>query len=243
MTVAGERLPTVLIVDDEPALLDVLDAYLRADGFAVLTAGDGIAAVETTLRERPDLVILDLNLPRRSGLDAFRDIRRVLDVPIIMLTARGAEVDRVVGLELGADDYVTKPYSPREVVARVRTVLRRRVGATPPPASLPPTERHEIRRIGDLTIDRTAHEVRRGSKAINVTPTEFRLLEVFGAHPGQAFTRDRLVELVAGDGGGDAYDRTLDRHIANLRHKIEDDAQHPRYILTVYGVGYKAPGA
>ena len=235
--VAGERSPTVLIVDDEPALLEVLDAYLRADGFAVLTAGDGIAAVETTLRERPDLVILDLNLPRRSGLDAFRDIRRVLDVPIIMLTARGAEVDRVVGLELGADDYVTKPYSPREIVARVRAVLRRRT------ASAPPLETHNIRRIGDLTIDRAAHEVRRGSQAINVTPTEFRLLEVFSAHPGQVFTRDRLVDLVAGEGGGDVYDRTLDRHIANLRHKIEDDAQHPHYILTVYGVGYKIAGA
>jgi DNA-binding response OmpR family regulator len=231
------RKTTILVVDDEAALLDVLDAYLRDEGFVVLRATDGRAAVDLALAERPDLVLLDLNLPVLSGLEAFREIRSQLDVPVIMLTARGAEVDRVVGLELGADDYVSKPYSPREVVARVKTVLRRfssSAGAGNAPRRTP----HDKRRIGELTIDLTAHDVARDGTPIKLTPTEYRLLCIFVDHPGQVFTRDHLIELISTD-GSEVFDRTLDRHIANLRAKIEVDPQHPRYVLTVYGAGYK----
>jgi two-component system alkaline phosphatase synthesis response regulator PhoP len=231
-----ERKPTILVVDDEPALVDVLEAYLRDDGFVVLRAGDGRSAVEIALSRKPDLILLDLNLPNVSGLEAFREIRAQLDVPVIMLTARGAEVDRVVGLELGADDYVSKPYSPREVVARVKTVLRR--SAPAPAASAPRRAAHDIRRVGDITIDLTGHDVSRAGVAIKLTPTEYRLLCIFADHAGQVFTRDHLIELISTD-GGEVFDRTLDRHIANLRAKIEADPQHPRYVITVYGVGYK----
>ena len=231
------RKTTILAVDDEPALLDVLEAYLRDEGFEVLRALDGRAAVDIALAERPDLVLLDLNLPVLSGLDAFREIRAQLDVPVIMLTARGAEVDRVVGLELGADDYVSKPYSPREVVARVKTVLRR-FAATAEPGAVPRRAARDVRRVGEITIDLTGHEVLRDGEPIKLTPTEYRLICIFADHPGQVFTRDHLIELISSD-GGEVFDRTLDRHIANLRAKIETDPQRPRYVLTVYGVGYK----
>jgi DNA-binding response OmpR family regulator len=231
-----EKPATILVVDDEPALVDVLEAYLTSEGFAVLRAADGRAAVDLALAHAPDLILLDLNLPKLPGLEAFREIRAQSDVPVIMLTARNSEVDRVVGLELGADDYVSKPYSPREVVARVKSVLRRK---RPPAAGLPPARApHDVLRIGDLTIDRTAHEVARAGHAIKLTPTEYRLLGIFAGHPGQVFARDHLIELLSND-GGDVFDRTLDRHVANLRAKIERDVQHPEYILTVYGVGYK----
>jgi DNA-binding response OmpR family regulator len=234
----GERQTTILVVDDEPALVDVLEAYLRDEGFAVLRAADGRTAVDLALAQRPDLVLLDLNLPVLSGLEAFREMRAVLDVPVIMLTARGAEVDRVVGLELGADDYVSKPYSPREVVARVKSVLRRH--AVPAEVASAPVRRvaRDVRRIGEITIDLTGHEVTRDGEAIKLTPTEYRLLCIFADHPGQVFTRDHLIELISGD-GGEVFDRTLDRHIANLRAKIEVDPQRPRYVITVYGAGYK----
>jgi DNA-binding response OmpR family regulator len=225
--------PTILIVDDEPALLDALEAYLRDEAFTVLRASDGRTAVDIALARQPDLILLDLNLPKVSGLEAFREIRAQLDVPIIMLTARGNEVDRVVGLELGADDYVTKPYSPREVVARVKTVLRRRRPVATPGRTVP-----ELRRIGDLSINLTGHSVSRNGVAIKLTPTEYRLLCIFADHPGQVFTRDHLIELVSAD-GAEVFDRTLDRHVANLRAKIETDPQNPRVIVTVYGVGYK----
>ena len=238
---AGRR-QTILVVDDEIALIDVLEAYLRDDGFAVLRAGDGDLAVEIALRERPDLILLDLNLPKLPGLDVFRTIRAQHDVPVIMVTSRGGEIDRVVGLELGADDYVSKPFSPREVVARVKSVLRRRAPAAVPASAAPDAPiahvAHEVRRIGELTIDRTAHEVVQNGKTVGLTPTEYRLLGVFADHPGQAFSRDHLIELIAKD-GSEVFDRTLDRHVANLRAKIEADVAHPRYILTVYGVGYK----
>jgi DNA-binding response OmpR family regulator len=227
--------PKILIVDDEPALLDVLEAYLEDDGFEVVRAGDGRAAVDLAFSEQPDLLLLDLNLPKLSGLDAFREIRARSDVPVIMLTARGSEVDRVVGLELGADDYVSKPYSPREVVARVKSVLRRRIPASAGTAGRP---QHEVLRIGDISIDRTAHEVARAGAPIKLTPTEYRLLGIFAEHPGQVFTRDHLIELISND-GGEVFDRTLDRHVANLRAKIEIDVARPHYVLTVYGVGYK----
>jgi DNA-binding response OmpR family regulator len=231
------RKPTVLVVDDEPALVDVLEAYLRDEGFTVLRAADGRAAIDITLAQRPDLVLLDLNLPAVSGLEAFREIRAHSRIPVIMLTARGTEIDRVVGLELGADDYVSKPYSPREVVARVKTVLRRHLASAGPAATQQRAAR-DIRRVGDLTIDLTGHEIVRDGTPIKVTPTEFRLMCIFADHPGQVFTRDHLIELISND-GGEVFDRTLDRHIANLRSKIEPDPQHPRYVLTVYGAGYK----
>ena len=231
----AERTPKILVVDDEEALAEVLEAYLENEGFDVIRTGDGRTAVDLALSERPDLVLLDLNLPRLPGLDAFREIRAQADIPVIMVTARGSEVDRVVGLELGADDYVSKPYSPREVVARVKSVLRRQRPAVAVPSTRPA---HDVVRIGDLAIDRTAHEVRRGGTTIKLTPTEYRLLGIFVDHPGQVFARDHLIELLSND-GGDVFDRTLDRHVANLRAKIELDVQHPHYVLTVYGVGYK----
>ncbi len=223
----------MLIVDDEPALIDVLEAYLVAEGLRVLRAEDGRSAVEIALSERPDLVLLDLNLPRLSGLDAFREIRAHLDVPVIMLTSRGSEVDRVVGLEMGADDYVSKPYSPREVVARVKSVLRRRPGV-----AAVASPKHDVVVAAGISIDRTTHDVARDGVAIKLTPTEFRLLEIFVRHPDQVFTREHLIALIATD-DGDVFDRTLDRHIANVRAKLEVDARNPRYIVTVYGIGYK----
>ena len=212
-----------------------MEAYLRNDGYTVLRTGDGRSAVELALSRRPDLILLDLNLPRLSGLDAFHEIRMQYDVPVIMVTARSGEVDRVVGLELGADDYVSKPYSPREVVARVKTVLRRRVAQTQGTVERP---QHDVHSVADLTVDRTAHEVTRNGRAINLTPTEYRLLGILLDHPGQVFTREHLIDLIAVD-GAEVFDRTLDRHIGNLRSKIEPDPQRPRYILTVFGAGYK----
>jgi DNA-binding response OmpR family regulator len=164
-------------------------------------------------------------------------MRAHFDVPVIMLTARSGEVDRVVGLELGADDYVSKPYSPREVVARVKTVLRRR-GSGGVSRDAVPRAPHDVLRFADISIDRTAHEVSRAGKHIKLTPMEYRLLGIFLEHPGQVFTRDRLIDLISVD-GSEVFDRTLDRHVANLRAKLEADPQHPRYIVTVFGAGYK----
>jgi two-component system response regulator RegX3 len=221
---------TVLVVDDEPALLEVLEQYLRDDGFGVLLAHDGPTAIDLFAKHAPDLVLLDINLPGFPGTEVLRRIRAERDVPIIMLTARVNEVDRVVGLELGADDYVGKPYSPREVVARVKSVLRRSERAE---ALTPPTGK----RIGAITIDALAHEVRVEGKPVTLTPTQFKILDVLAAHVGQTLTRDQLLQHVSVD--GDVFDRTLDRHIANLRSRIEPDPANPRYIVTVFGVGYK----
>ena len=222
---------TVLLVEDEAPLADVLEQYLKDEGFSVLRAADGPTAVELHGKHHPDLILLDLNLPGYPGTEVLRRVRAERDVPIIMLTARTNEVDRVVGLELGADDYVGKPYSPREVVARAKTVLRR-------------SERHDTparasseRRVGGLTIDAIAHEVRVDGNPVTLTPTQFRILEVLAEHVGQTLTRDQLLQRVSAD--GDVYDRTLDRHIANLRARIESDPANPRYIVTVFGIGYK----
>ena len=220
---------TVLVVDDEPALLDVLEQYLRDEGFAVVRAADGPSAVELFKSHLPDIVILDLNLPGFPGTEVLRQIRAIRDVPVIMLTARVHEVDRVVGLELGADDYVGKPFSPREVVARVKTVLRRTDHSEATPS-------HE-KRIGAITIDSLAHDVHVDGKPVTLTPTQFKILEVLASHVGQTLTRDQLLERVSAD--GDVFDRTLDRHIANLRARVEPTPSSPRYIVTVFGVGYK----
>jgi len=220
----------VLVVDDEPSLLDVLEQYLHDDGFEVLRASDGPTAVELFSTHHPDLVVLDLNLPGLPGTEVLKRIRAERDVPIIMLTARIDEVDRVVGLELGADDYIGKPFSPREVVARVKSVLRRSERAEREPSAAE-------RQIGAITIDNVAHEVRVGGEPVTLTPTQFKILDVLASHVGQTLTRDQLLERVSAD--GDVFDRTLDRHIANLRARIEPDPTRPQYIVTVFGVGYK----
>jgi len=230
-----EPIKRVLVVDDEPAIRDVVAQYLRDEGFVVDEAGDGLAALERAAANPPDLLILDLNLPHLSGVEVFRRLRESSDVPVIMLTSRVNEVDRVVGLELGADDYVGKPFSPRELVARVKTVLRR--------SSRPAVDAHAggepPQIVGDIEIDRVGHEVRIRGEAVALTPMEYRILEVLSSNLGRAFSRDQLLDKIATDGGGHVFDRTLDRHIANLRQKLERDPSHPRYIVTVFGLGYK----
>ena len=221
---------TVLLVDDESALLDVLEPYLCADGFTVVRAADGLTAIELFRRHQPDLVLLDLNLPGFPGTEVLRKMRAVRDVPIIMLTGRVEEIDRVVGLELGADDYIGKPFSPREVVARVKSVLRRTERTAAAAAG-------NVVRVGALAIDSAAHEVHVDGKPVTLTPTQFKILDVLARHVGQTLTRDQLLERVSSD--GDVYDRTLDRHIANLRARVEPEPTHPRYIVTVFGLGYK----
>jgi two-component system, OmpR family, alkaline phosphatase synthesis response regulator PhoP len=227
----------ILIVDDEPQIVEIVERYLSDEGFSVCRAFDGAQAVAVQESEQPDLVVLDLKMPVMNGMDAFRAIRAHSGVPIIMLTSRGDEVDKIVGLELGADDYITKPFSPREVVARVKTVLRR-AGDGAAEAADVPAKLDAAVTIGDLIIDSREHEVRMHGEPIGLTPTEFRILEVLAANPGRTFTRAQLLDQVKGD-DLEIFDRTLDRHIANLRHKIETDASKPRYIVTVFGVGYK----
>jgi DNA-binding response OmpR family regulator len=230
----------ILVVDDEPEIVEIVEHYLADDGYQVCHAFDGAEGVRAFDREGPDLVILDLKMPVMNGVETFREIRVRSSVPIIMLTSRSEEVDRVVGLELGADDYITKPFSPREVVARVKAVLRRSSG-TPAAAAAGaagPAADDPITRIGELEIDAREHEVRLRGAPVQLTPTEFRILETLVANPGRTFTRAQLLDLVRGD-DLEIFDRTLDRHIANVRHKIEDDAANPRFIKTVFGVGYK----
>jgi len=220
-------MPRILVVDDEPEIVDLLRSYLQRDGFDVDQAADGEAALAVFGRLQPDLVILDLMLPKLDGREVCRRIRETARTPIIMLTARDEESDKLIGLELGADDYITKPFSPREVLARVRAVLRRRSREMP-----------EMVRAGDLVIDLRAHEVSLQGRRVDLTPTEFRLLEILAGHPNQVFTRMQLIDRVQGH-AFEGYERTVDAHIKNLRGKVEPNAKTPRYILTVYGVGYK----
>jgi two-component system alkaline phosphatase synthesis response regulator PhoP len=220
---------TILVVDDEPKIVKLARDYLAQGGFRVVTAADGTTAMAVARHERPDLVVLDLNLPGLDGLDVCRALRRESDVPIIMLTARVQETDRLIGLELGADDYVTKPFSPRELVARVRAVLRRVRGGLHQPGLV---------RAGDLEIDLHGHRVTRAGETIRLTRTEFNLLAVLAQHPGQTFSRAQLLDRLHGV-AYEGYDRSIDAHIKNLRRKLEVDPTEPRYVLTVYGVGYK----
>jgi two-component system, OmpR family, alkaline phosphatase synthesis response regulator PhoP len=220
-------MPRILVVEDEAQIVDLLRSYLRRDGFEVDEAADGEVALAAAARLRPDLIILDLMLPKMDGREVCRRIRETANTPIIMLTARDEETDKLLGLELGADDYITKPFSPREVVARVRAVLRR--GSR---------ETVEVVRAGDLLIDLRAHEVSLGGRRVELTPTEFRLLETMAGHPNQVFTRMQLIDRVQGH-AFEGYERTVDAHIKNLRGKVEPDPKTPRYIVTVYGVGYK----
>ncbi len=219
----------ILVVEDEPKIARQARDYLVKSGFRVLIAGDGRTALDMARHECPDLVVLDLNLPGIDGLDVCRALRRTSDVPIIMLTARVELEDRLVGLELGADDYITKPFSPRELVARVRVLLRRVHGDV--------IDANTIR-VGDLEIDVQGHQVTRGGKPISLTRTEFNLLLIFASHPGQVFSRDLLLERLH-DIQYDGYDRSIDAHVKNLRRKLEADPTNPTYLLTVYGVGYR----
>ena len=220
---------TILIIEDEVELVKVLRSYIEQAGFSVLTAFRGDTGLSVWEHKRPDLVILDLNLPGMDGLDVAREIRRKSETPIIMLTARVEETDELIGLELGADDYIAKPFSPRIVVARVRALLRR--------ADAAPSEQ-QVLRLGDLEIDLGAHTVIRNSEKIDLTPTEFELLVTMAKQPGRAFRRLQLLEATQGTAYA-GYERTIDAHIKNLRSKLEKDPKDPQYIETVFGVGYK----
>ena len=226
--VSGHR---VLIVDDESIVRDVLGRYLEKEGFRVDSAADGEAAIELAARSRPDIVLLDLMLPKVDGLEVFRRIREMADIPVVMITAKGEEVDRVVGLELGADDYVTKPFSPREVVARIRAVLRRGDHAAPD-GPRPPLV------LGGLELDRDRREVRRHGAPMHLTRKEFDLLELLASHPGRTFTRSELLESVW-DFAWDGDSSTVTVHVRRLREKIEDDPSNPSRLVTVWGVGYR----
>jgi DNA-binding response OmpR family regulator len=220
---------TVLVVDDEPIVREVVVRYLEREGYRTLEAGDGVLARELVERERPNLVVLDLMLPGMDGLSLCRWIRSRSDLPVIMLTARGEEADRIVGLELGADDYVTKPFSPRELAARVRTVLRR---------AAPPVLAEARLSFGDLEIDAATREVTRAGQPVRLTAREFDLLWFLASHPRRVFSRSQLMERVWG------YEATLDTgtvtvHVRRLREKIEDDPARPRRLETVWGVGYR----
>ncbi len=220
---------SVLIIEDEIELVKVLKSYLEGAGFTVLTAYRGDTGLSIWEHKRPDLVILDLNLPGMDGLDVAREIRRKSDNPLIMLTARAEESDQLVGLELGADDYITKPFSPRIVVARVRSLLRRASTASVTP---------QVLRVSDLEIDLDAHSMTRAGQAVELTPTEFNLLACLAAQPGRAFTRLQLLETAQGT-TYEGYQRTIDAHIKNLRAKLEPNPKNPRYIETVFGIGYR----
>jgi len=223
---------TILVVDDEPKIVQLARDYLEKSGFKVLTSGDGQQALTITRQERPDLIVLDLMLPGMDGLDVCRTIRRESDVPIIMLTARAEETDQLIGLELGADDYITKPFSPRALVARVRALLRRTQGNL---------LQQETLRVGALELDLRRKQLSLKGEIIHLTRSEFLLLETLAKHPGQPLSREQLLEKLHGV-VFDGVDRSVDSHIKNLRRKIEPDPTDPIYIQTVYGFGYKFQG-
>jgi DNA-binding response OmpR family regulator len=220
---------TVLVVEDEIEIARIVRDYLRNAGFEVIVVGDGGSAVASVRSAKPDLLVLDLGLPGRDGLDVAREIRRWSDTPIVMLTARGDETDGFVGLELGADDYVVKPFSPKELVARVRAVLRRSRAAA---------RGDEIVRAGDVEIDTGKMRVSVGGAPVELTPTEFQLLATLAREPGRVFTRSQLLDAVHGV-AIESYERAIDAHVKNLRRKIEPTPGNPRYVVTVHGVGYR----
>jgi two-component system alkaline phosphatase synthesis response regulator PhoP len=221
--------PKVLVVDDAPDIVRLVRDYLEHAGFSVLSADNGVDALRIARTERPDLIVLDLGLPGRDGLDVTRELRRDTALPIVMLTARADESDKLVGLELGADDYVTKPFSAKELVARVRAVLRR-AQAVQAPA--------EVVRAGDLQIDVPRMAVTVAGRTVELTATEFQILLVMARQPGRVFTRAQLLDAVRGE-AFEAYERAIDAHIKNIRRKIEPEPATPRYVLTVFGVGYR----
>jgi DNA-binding response OmpR family regulator len=220
----------ILVVEDETKIARLVRDYLEHAGFEAEVVGDGDTALASARRSRPDLVVLDLGLPGRDGLDVARVLRRTSSVPIVMLTARGDEIDRVVGLELGADDYVVKPFSPKELVARVRAVLRRTQAAQ---AGGP-----EVLRVADVEVDVPRMRVAVAGRPVELTPTEFQLLAALVREPGRVFTRGQLLDAVHGV-AFESYERAIDAHVKNLRKKIEPTPGRPRYLLTVHGVGYR----
>ncbi len=221
---------TILVVDDEPKIVKLVRDYLERAGFGVRVAADGKSALSLARTEKPDLIVLDLGLPHIDGLDVTRELRKLSNVPIIMLTARSEESDKLIGLELGADDYVTKPFSPKELVARVRVIFRRMENSAASP---------EVVHAADLTLDVPRMRVTAEGRAIEeLTPTEFILLAAMARSPGRVFTRTQLLDAAHGV-AFESYERAIDAHIKNIRHKIEPNPPEPRYILTVYGVGYK----
>lgn len=217
----------ILVVDDEPKIVRIARDYLEKNGFRVITAADGHAALATARREKPDLIVLDLMLPLMDGREVCKTLRRESDVPIIMLTALAEEVDQVTGLEIGADDYITKPFSPRALVARVRALLRRAKGEVKPPS---------IIRVGGLEIDPDRYSVTFNNEPVKLTPNEFKLLQLLSARPGQTLTREQLLEDMHGIAS--SFDRSVDSHIKNLRKKLET-ASGENMIETVYGIGYR----
>ena len=223
----------ILVVDDEHKIVDIVRAYLERDGFRVVTAYDGEAALKVFHQEKPDLIVLDLMLPKMSGHDVCRFIRKESEVPIIMLTARDELTDKIVGLELGADDYLTKPFAGRELVARVKAILRR----AEPRVSIP------LMRAGDITVDTVRRLVTIRDKVIELTTTEFELIKLLASYPGRVFSRAELLDRLQGD-AYEGYERTIDSHIKNLRRKIEPNPDQPSFIHTIYGAGYKleSPG-
>jgi DNA-binding response OmpR family regulator len=220
----------ILVVEDEAKIARLVRDYLEHAGFEAVVAGDGETALASARRSTPDLVVLDLGLPDRDGLDVARALRRTSGVPIVMLTARGDEIDRVVGLELGADDYVVKPFSPKELVARVRAVLRRTQAAR---AGGP-----EVLRVADVEVDVPRMRVTVAGRPVELTPTEFQLLATLAREPGRVFTRGQLLDAVHGV-AFESYERAVDAHVKNLRRKLEPIPGRPRYLLTVHGVGYR----
>jgi DNA-binding response OmpR family regulator len=223
---------TVLVVDDEPKIARLARDYLEHAGYAVLTAGDGPSAVQVARTRRPDLVVLDLGLPGLDGLEVLRSIRAIGSTPVVVLTARDTELDKLLGLELGADDYVTKPFSPRELVARVRAVLRRHeVDAG-----------GELLRAADLSLDLVRMRVEAAGRRVDLTPTEFSLLAAMARQPGRVFTRSQLLDTIHGV-AFESYERAIDANVKNIRRKLEPDPRQPRYLLTVYGVGYRLADA
>lgn len=223
---------SVFIVDDDIKITKLLKSYFDREGFITYLAHEGGGAVQAIRDKNPDIVILDLMLPGMDGWEICRKLRKESDVPIVMLTARDEETDRVIGLEMGADDYVAKPFSPREVVARAKAILRR---------TRKEVVQAEPLRRGDLLIDVERHLVKKGNAVLELTPTEFKILELLATNAGRVFSRLQIVERVQGY-AFDGYDRTVDVHMKNLRRKVEDDPKEPRYILTVYGIGYRFAG-
>lgn len=223
---------SVLLVDDDPKITKLLRSYFEKENFTVLTALDGTTALQLYHDKKPDILVLDLMLPGVSGLEVCRQIRKENETPILMLTARDEETDRLIGLELGADDYVSKPFSPREVVARVKAILRR---------SRKTSEKTEPFKIGKFIVDTAGYMVSADGVTFDLTPTEYKIFELLAAHPGQVFTRFQLVEQIQGV-AFEGYERTIDAHVKNLRRKIDENPKNPQIIQTVYGVGYKFSG-
>lgn len=223
---------SVLIVDDDDKLTKLLQTYFDKEGFSTFTACNGDSAIEMARKCKPDIIVLDLMLPGIDGFEVCKILRKESDVPVLMLTARDDVTDRLIGLEIGADDYVTKPFSPREVVARAKAILRR---------TRKTEKKQAVIRAGNILIDVDRHQASKEGAPLDLTPTEFKILEFFSTNPHRALSRLQIVEQVQGF-AFDGYERTIDAHVKNLRRKIEDNPKEPRFIHTVYGVGYKFSG-